>query len=102
MGSSCQYLGVGYAVCIGVSESSGGSSSSSFISATRTTTTTGATTTVPSPTLPSTDPQCTSYYYVESGDSCSGIEQEFGISIAEVRAWVIRQLAPPSSKSSLT
>ncbi|KAK3934138.1 hypothetical protein QBC46DRAFT_274422 [Diplogelasinospora grovesii] len=85
VGSSCQYLDPGYAVCIGVSSS--GSSSSSFISASKTTSSAGPTTTAPSPTLPSTDPQCTSYYYVEPNDSCYNIEQEYDISADEFNAW---------------
>ena len=59
VGSSCQYLAVGYAVCIGTAP--------------------------PSPLMPSTDPQCTSYYYVQSGDSCYDIEQAHGISADEVK-----------------
>ncbi|KAH8889139.1 hypothetical protein GQ53DRAFT_825896 [Thozetella sp. PMI_491] len=77
VGSSCQFLDSGYAVCIGVSGSSSATSSSSA----------GTTTSAPSPTLPDTDPECTSYYYVKSGDSCFNIEQEYDISADQFNVW---------------
>lgn len=48
------------------------------------TTSTGSTATTPSPIEPSTDPSCTSYHYVVTGDTCEAIEQEYGITAAEV------------------
>lgn len=35
--------------------------------------------------MPGTDPSCTIYYYVESGDSCYDIEQEYDITADETR-----------------
>ncbi|ETS82828.1 hypothetical protein PFICI_04704 [Pestalotiopsis fici W106-1] len=83
VGSSCQYLGVGYAVCIGISDGSTSSTTGTTISATATTTTSSA----PSPIMPSTDPSCTSYYYVQNGDSCYDIEQEYDITADEFNKW---------------
>ncbi|TVY43656.1 LysM domain-containing protein [Lachnellula subtilissima] len=51
------------------------------------TTSTSSTATVPTPLEPSTDPSCTAYHYVVSGDTCSAIEQEYGITAAEFNAW---------------
>jgi hypothetical protein len=47
-------------------------------------TSTGPTATTPSPIEPSTDPSCTAYHYVVTGDTCDAIEQEYGITAAEV------------------
>ncbi|MCJ1384752.1 hypothetical protein MMC17_007870 [Xylographa soralifera] len=91
VGSSCQYLDLGYAVCIGVP---GVTASSTATSAPATSSTAGLTTTssttmapsatVPSPLEPSTDPQCTQYHQVVSGDGCYAIEQTYGITAAQV------------------
>ncbi|KAF5869956.1 uncharacterized protein Bfra_010101 [Botrytis fragariae] len=51
------------------------------------TSTAPSTATAPSPLEPSTDPSCTSYHYVVSGDSCSAIEEEYGITADEFNAW---------------
>lgn len=37
--------------------------------------------------MPSTDPQCTSYHDVVSGDTCDGIESEYDITAAEFAEW---------------
>ena len=65
----------GDAVCIGTASSTSASS----------TTTTATATTASSTLEPSTDPSCTKYHKVVDGDSCVGIEQEYGITAAEVR-----------------
>ncbi|ROW05869.1 hypothetical protein VPNG_08045 [Cytospora leucostoma] len=80
LGSECQYLIPTYAVCIGVSGSSSSTAGSTSPGPTRTTNT-------PSPIMTGTDPSCTSYYYVASGDSCYDIEQEYGITSDEFDTW---------------
>ena len=64
----------GDAVCIWISVST----------STTITSSTTATATTPLPLEPSTDLSCTAYHFVISGDSCSAIETEYGISAAEV------------------
>jgi len=90
VGSSCQYLDLGYAVCIGVSGLTPSAATTSAPTATLKTTsstTLAPSTTVPSPLEPSTDPQCTQYHLVVSGDSCYAIEQTYGITAAQFNEW---------------
>ncbi|KAJ6114750.1 hypothetical protein N7486_000528 [Penicillium sp. IBT 16267x] len=77
VGSTCAYLDVGDAVCIGTT------SSTSATSVAVTTTATTASETAE----PSTDPSCTKYHEVVSGDSCVSIEEEYDITAAEFLAW---------------
>jgi hypothetical protein len=51
-----------------------------------TTTVAAATATVPSPLEPSTNPNCTAYHLVVSGDTCADIEQLYAITADEVRS----------------
>ncbi|TQB68082.1 hypothetical protein MPDQ_004049 [Monascus purpureus] len=77
VGSTCSYLDIGDAVCIGTASSTSASSATST-----------ATATTASSTLePNTDPSCTKYHKVVAGDSCVDIEQEYGITAAEFLAW---------------
>ncbi|KAJ5720987.1 uncharacterized protein N7483_008921 [Penicillium malachiteum] len=79
VGSSCAYLDVGDAVCIGTTTSN--STSTSSVTVTATTTTASGT------AEPSTDSSCTEYRKVVDGDSCIGIEEEYNITAAEFLAW---------------
>ncbi|OKP14762.1 hypothetical protein PENSUB_5826 [Penicillium subrubescens] len=67
------------AVCIG------SASSTSASSATTTATSTATDTTGTSTLEPTTDPSCIKYHKVVAGDTCVGIEQEYGITAAKVR-----------------
>jgi len=78
VGSNCQYLDVGYAVCVGVPGTP---------TTPPTSTTTSATPTGPSPQEPSTDPNCKTYHQVGTDDSCYNIEQEYGITAAQFNDW---------------
>ncbi|KAJ5726593.1 uncharacterized protein N7483_007950 [Penicillium malachiteum] len=79
VGSSCTYLDVGDAVCIGTISSTNTSSSSVTVTATSTT--------ASGTEEPSTDPSCTTFHKVVSGDTCVGIEEEYNITAAEFLAW---------------
>ncbi|KAJ5175304.1 uncharacterized protein N7482_001181 [Penicillium canariense] len=70
---------VGDAVCIGTTSST----SATSVTVTMTTTATTASGTAE----PSTDPSCTQYHEVVSGDSCVTIEEEYDITAAEFLAW---------------
>ncbi|KAF7183838.1 hypothetical protein CNMCM7691_004260 [Aspergillus felis] len=77
IGSGCTNLWLDTYICVAAPDSSSSTP----------TTTQSATTTVPSPTMPSTDPNCTKYYYVVSGDTCAGIEAANGITATEFDTW---------------
>ncbi|KAJ6032590.1 hypothetical protein N7540_003322 [Penicillium herquei] len=79
VGSSCTYLDVGDAVCIGKTSSTNTSASSVTVTATSTT--------ASGTEEPSTDPSCTTFHKVVSGDTCVSIEEEYGITAAEFLAW---------------
>ncbi|PYI36203.1 hypothetical protein BP00DRAFT_386649 [Aspergillus indologenus CBS 114.80] len=71
IGDDCQYLVVGDAICVGVGPTPGG------------TTTSPATPTQTS----ATSSACSRYYTVAAGDSCAGIESQFGITFAQFYSW---------------
>ncbi|KAJ5717637.1 hypothetical protein N7488_003283 [Penicillium malachiteum] len=79
VGTSCAYLDVGDTVCIGTTTSNSTSATSVTVTAT--------TSTISGTVEPSTDPSCTKYHEVVSGDSCVGIEEEYNITAAEFLAW---------------
>lgn len=98
VGSECLNLWAGDYVCVGVKAGGGGGGSSSSSGATATpapttttTTTTGSTSTVPvttpTPTQSGMVSDCDSFYYVESGDGCWAIANEYGISLDDFYAW---------------
>lgn len=82
------------AVCIGVS---------SAISTTTTTTTTASATTTTSagPTQTGVVSGCQEGFTVESGDDCSSIEAEFGVTLAELYAWNPSSTSPRTSQLPL-
>lgn len=80
IGSNCGNLWLGEAYCVGVFGSSTSSGS------TTSTATTGAAT-APAPTQSGVASGCKNYYTVESGDSCSAIESQYGISFAQFYQW---------------
>ncbi|PCG89476.1 hypothetical protein PENOC_106380 [Penicillium occitanis (nom. inval.)] len=67
------------AVCIGVS--------STILSTTTAATASATTTTSAGPTQTGVVAGCQEFFTVESGDDCSTIETEFGVTLAELYAW---------------
>ncbi|CAK7210855.1 hypothetical protein SBRCBS47491_000919 [Sporothrix bragantina] len=65
--ADCSNIDVGYYLCVG-----GGG---------------GSVSTIPSPLQPGTFDNCTAYHLVVSGDSCSAIESDAGITSAQFAAW---------------
>ncbi|GKZ34453.1 hypothetical protein AbraIFM66950_004728 [Aspergillus brasiliensis] len=80
IGTSCKYLDVDDAVCIGVPGASTPTPTSSGATST-------ATNTTPSPLMPSTVADCTKYYYVVDGDTCETIEAAYDITAAQFSEW---------------
>ncbi|KAL2822655.1 hypothetical protein BJX63DRAFT_417677 [Aspergillus granulosus] len=76
VGADCRALWGGYYVCVGVP---GKPHNASQCATTTTTTTTTSTT-----TAPSTGPR---FRRVVGGDTCQGLQQEYGISAAQFNAW---------------
>ena len=75
---------VGEAYCVGVAASG----VMTTTSATTTASSTSATSvTPPGPTMTGIPSNCNNYYLVQTGDSCSSVETEFGITDAEFHAW---------------
>ncbi|KAK0717314.1 hypothetical protein B0T26DRAFT_775514 [Lasiosphaeria miniovina] len=68
-------------ICVGAPYTSSSAKPSS------TTHTTSASPTVPSPLEPSTDPQCTTYHYVVTGDTCAALESTYEITAAQFNRW---------------
>lgn len=69
VGSTCENLWLGYVYCV-----EGSTSSTAVV-------------TPSSPTQTGIASNCEEYYTVVSGDSCAGIESEFGISFEELYGW---------------
>ncbi|KAK3379624.1 hypothetical protein B0T24DRAFT_675386 [Lasiosphaeria ovina] len=65
-------------ICVGAPCTSSSAKPSS------TTHTTSASPTVPLPLEPSTDPQCTTYHHVVTGDTCAALESTYKITAAQV------------------
>jgi LysM repeat protein len=78
VGTSCQYLGLGDYVCVGVIGAT---------STTTSTTTTGDGITTPTPIQTGMVTNCDSFYLVVSGDECGTIATEYGISLTDFYAW---------------
>ncbi|KAL4977418.1 hypothetical protein BDW66DRAFT_158791 [Aspergillus desertorum] len=72
--SGCSGLEPGYYVCVGMASTSTASS-------------TASSTSPYSPQRTGTAANCTEYYFVRKGDSCSTILSEYDISIAEFYSW---------------
>lgn len=70
IGSNCQYLVVGDAICV----SGHPASSSTQVMP-------------PGPTQSGTAVNCNQYYVVQSGDSCSAIESKYSITLNQFYAW---------------
>ncbi|CAK7243242.1 MAG: hypothetical protein STHCBS139747_004755 [Sporothrix thermara] len=77
--AECTNIELGYYVCIagGTGGSDGGSGTGSG----------GTGSSVPSPLQPGTEDDCTAYHLVVSGDTCSAIEADAGITAAQFAAW---------------
>ncbi|KAJ5609514.1 hypothetical protein N7528_010081 [Penicillium herquei] len=84
VGSSCAYLDVGDYVCVNVIGNA--VTSSAFTTTTSTSTSTTAIST-PSPIQTGMISTCDEFYMVASGDSCSGVASDYGITLADFYAW---------------
>jgi LysM repeat protein len=69
IGDDCQYLSLGYAICVAVKSTS------------------TVTTLTSAPTETTTSVSCSEYYTVVQGDSCAAIESKYSISFAEFLLW---------------
>lgn len=96
VGSECLNLWAADYVCVGLSSGEGVSSTSGSASITSTPTITSTTVTGTSPTTPVTTPtptqagmvsDCDTFYYVQSGDGCWTIANEYGISLDDFYVW---------------
>ncbi|OAA41492.1 LysM domain-containing protein [Beauveria brongniartii RCEF 3172] len=74
VGSDCRLLQAGYAVCVGTGDTSSTPGSTPI-------------STAPSPTASGTDPKCTQYYFVNKGDSCYNIKQQYHLSDDQFNTW---------------
>ncbi|OJJ46524.1 hypothetical protein ASPZODRAFT_52789, partial [Penicilliopsis zonata CBS 506.65] len=70
VGPDCTNLWLGYYVCVDAPDKP-----------------IPSTETVLSPLEPSTEPKCTKWHLVESGDTCFGIEHDYGITDAQFHNW---------------
>lgn len=85
VGTSCEFLGLGDYVCVGIV---GYTATITTTTATTTTTTsTGNDITTPTPVQTGMVSDCNTFYYVVSGDGCSSIATSQGVTIAEIEAW---------------
>jgi len=73
VGSDCENLWLGYAYCV-----SGPTPTSSSATAVQTSA---------APTRTGTASGCSGYYTVNSGDSCQKIEDQFGVTFANLYKW---------------
>lgn len=81
IGSNCQYLVVGDAVC--VSELRATSTSTPKVLSSSTSTKVAP----PRPTQSGTAANCNRYYVVQSGDSCAGVESKYSITFNQLYTW---------------
>jgi hypothetical protein len=72
VGASCLYLDLNEYVCVGAPYP------------VSTSTTAPTTTAPPAPLESSTDPKCTAYHLVASGDTCGALETKYDITAAQV------------------
>lgn len=77
VGSSCADLYLGYYVCV---------DTIGYVVPT-TTTSAGNGITTPTPYEPGMVADCTTFYFVNSGDTCASIASSQGITIAEIEQW---------------
>lgn len=85
VGTSCEFLGLGDYVCVGIV---GYTATITTTTATTTTTTsTGNDITTPTPVQTGMVSDCNTFYYVVSGDGCSSIATSQGVTVAEIEAW---------------
>ncbi|KAL3483245.1 hypothetical protein BJX62DRAFT_231120 [Aspergillus germanicus] len=85
--ANCSDLWLGYHVCVSII---GGDPIQTTTATSRTitiTTTTTTTATGPSPTQSGLITTCTSYYKVKPGNSCWSIQQQYGITSAQLNWW---------------
>jgi LysM repeat protein len=81
IGSNCQYLIVGDAVCVSGPQAT--STSAAKVSSSSTSTNVAA----PGPTQSGTAANCNKYYVVQSGDSCAGVESKYSITFNQLYTW---------------
>lgn len=89
IGTSCGSLWTGYYVCVGVISGSGKVSSTLATSTTNiaTTTTKGNGVTTPTPYQAGMTTSCKTFHLVVSGDTCSAIASNAGITLSNFYAW---------------
>jgi LysM repeat protein len=80
VGDNCQYLGIGNSYCV----KGPASTASSTKTSTSISTTTSA---APGPTQSGEVKNCLQHYTVKSGDSCSAIDSQFGITFQQFYSW---------------
>jgi hypothetical protein len=83
VGTSCESLDLGYYVCVDII----GVTPTTTSSASATTTTSGNGITTPTPFQANMTTSCDTFHLVVSGDQCSTIVTEYGISLTEFYNW---------------
>jgi LysM repeat protein len=81
IGSNCQYLVVGDAVCVSGPQAT--STTAAKVSSSSTSTKVAP----PGPTQSGTAANCNKYYVVQSGDSCAGVESKYSITFNQLYGW---------------